>query len=152
MSEIPMKGLTLTQPWATEMALGHKAVETRSWPTRYRGLLAIHAAKGFPADARIFAEEERALGRIPERLPLGAIVAVVAVKNCLPTTEALRYITPLEKHLGYYDEGRWAWATQLLYTLSEPIPCRGALGLWELPGNVREQIVAQWRLDEGVVG
>jgi hypothetical protein len=43
-----MKVLTLTQPWATLVAIGAKRIETRSWSTNYRGPLAIHAAKGFP--------------------------------------------------------------------------------------------------------
>jgi hypothetical protein len=43
-----MKALTLTQPWATLVAIGAKTIETRSWPTSYRGPLAIHAAKGYP--------------------------------------------------------------------------------------------------------
>jgi len=41
-----MKVLTLTQPWATLVAIGAKRLETRSWSTGYRGPLAIHAAKG----------------------------------------------------------------------------------------------------------
>lgn len=40
-----IRGFTVTQPWATSIALGHKRIETRSWHTRYRGLIAIHAAK-----------------------------------------------------------------------------------------------------------
>ena len=47
-----MKVLTLTQPWATLVAIGAKRIETRSWSTKYRGPLAIHAAKGFPAWAK----------------------------------------------------------------------------------------------------
>lgn len=53
-----MKALSLTQPWATLIALGDKRlnspashikqIETRSWRTAHRGPLAIHAAKGFP--------------------------------------------------------------------------------------------------------
>lgn len=43
-----MKVLTLHQPYATAIALGHKRYETRSWWTSYRGPLAIHAAKGLP--------------------------------------------------------------------------------------------------------
>jgi hypothetical protein len=38
-----MKALTLTQPWATMVAIGAKAIETRSWSTPHRGWLAIHA-------------------------------------------------------------------------------------------------------------
>jgi activating signal cointegrator 1 len=41
-----MRVLTLTQPWATLVAIGEKEIETRSWATSYRGPLAIHAASG----------------------------------------------------------------------------------------------------------
>jgi len=47
-----MKAITLTQPWATLVAVGEKRIETRSWKTNYRGSLAIHAAKSFPKNAR----------------------------------------------------------------------------------------------------
>jgi hypothetical protein len=40
-----MKALTLYQPWATLVAIGKKRIETRSWPTNYRGPLAIHVSK-----------------------------------------------------------------------------------------------------------
>lgn len=43
-----MKALTLTQPWASLVALGEKRIETRSWGTSYRGELAIHAAASIP--------------------------------------------------------------------------------------------------------
>ncbi len=50
-----MKAITIRQPWASLVALGVKTVETRSWHTRYRGPLAIHAglqtlAKGHSAE------------------------------------------------------------------------------------------------------
>ena len=44
-----MKAITLTQPWATLVAIGAKRIETRSWRTFYRGPLAIHAGKTLPA-------------------------------------------------------------------------------------------------------
>lgn len=39
-----MRILTLTQPWASLIAIGAKTLETRSWRTGYRGPLAIHYA------------------------------------------------------------------------------------------------------------
>ena len=36
-----MKALTVYQPWASLIALGEKKIETRSWPTNYRGPLAL---------------------------------------------------------------------------------------------------------------
>ena len=40
-----MKALTILQPWASLIACGAKKIETRSWGTKYRGPLAIHAGK-----------------------------------------------------------------------------------------------------------
>lgn len=40
-----MKAITIKQPWATLIALGEKRFETRSWQTKYRGPIAIHAGK-----------------------------------------------------------------------------------------------------------
>src|SRR2546430_364372 len=87
-----MKGLSLTQPWATLVAIGAKCVETRSWSTTYRGLVAIHASKGFPTDCRSLCRRtpfvealiEAGLDR-DEQLPRGAIVAVVPIEDCLPS-------------------------------------------------------------------
>lgn len=45
-----MKAITITEPWATLVAIGAKQIETRSWPTSYRGPIAIHAAKGMTGD------------------------------------------------------------------------------------------------------
>jgi hypothetical protein len=41
-----VKALTIFQPFAAMIATGAKFVENRSWETRYRGPLAIHAGKG----------------------------------------------------------------------------------------------------------
>ena len=38
-----MKALTIQQPWASVITMGVKTIETRSWSTKYRGPLAIHA-------------------------------------------------------------------------------------------------------------
>lgn len=46
MTEQSYTVITLTQPWATLVAIGAKKIETRSWATKYRGPLLIHAAKG----------------------------------------------------------------------------------------------------------
>lgn len=90
-----MKALTLTQPWATLIALEAKRIETRSWSTAYRGPLAIHAAAGLgPVGGKRGLDEVccddpfwfalRPLLEVlpgtrryaPDVLPLGAIVAI----------------------------------------------------------------------------
>jgi hypothetical protein len=43
-----MRCITIYQPWASLLACGAKKYETRSWPTKYRGPIAIHAAAKRP--------------------------------------------------------------------------------------------------------
>src|ERR1700738_5139808 len=83
-----MIALTLTQPWATLVAIGAKRIETRSWRTPYRGSLAIHAAKGFPKWAKeTCLESEFAIELGPDALPLGAVIATCRLISCIPTRE-----------------------------------------------------------------
>jgi len=127
-----MRALSLTQPWATLVVSGAKSFETRSWTTSYRGPLLIHAAKGFPSFARNFAETERALGRLPGKLPFGAIVGKVLLKNVYRTDEIAPTLTALERLYGDYAWGRWAWELTDAVMFDDPIPYKGALGLFDV--------------------
>lgn len=105
-----MKALTVRQPWASLVALGVKTVETRSWQTKYRGPLAIHAGKvgasiqtqrewdGWDALAEFWGEtdgeqlwhectsDERYQEgyRMP---PFGAVIAMCELVSVVPSTE-----------------------------------------------------------------
>lgn len=150
-----MKALTLTQPWASLVAIGAKRIETRSFRTSYRGTLAIHAAKGFPrwakqtCEERLFAQE---LG--PDPLPLGVVLAECRLISCIPTRELQEnrvievdylagcadfYMSDSERLFGDYTPGRWAWLLADVKPLAIPIPAKGALGLWEWSGTANEQ-------------
>jgi len=50
-----MKALTLWQPWAWCVIHGGKDIENRTWATRYRGPLLIHAARRADRDEYNFA-------------------------------------------------------------------------------------------------
>lgn len=158
-----MKALTLTQPWASLIALGAKCIETRSWSTRYRGPLAVHAAKGLgPVGRRRglhalcgespFCDVLLAAGysamRMPAwGLPLGAIVAVcylVSIEEILPGDDQSHWpLTEQERAFGDYSVGRFAWLLADIRALPEPIPARGALGLWEPDTLTQMAIVRQ---------
>ena len=139
-----MKTLTLTQPWATLVAIGAKRIETRSWSTAYRGPLAIHAAKGFPKWAREFTvdpicyEAVRKHGiHSPQGYPMGVVLAtckLVAVKLIVRfCADAARMLPPTEPELSFgdYTPGRFAWILEDVKQFAEPIPAKGALGLWD---------------------
>lgn len=42
-----MKALSIRQPWAWLIVNGYKSIENRTWNTRIRGTILIHAGKGF---------------------------------------------------------------------------------------------------------
>lgn len=143
-----MKVLTLTQPWATLVAMGAKRVETRSWSTSYRGDLAIHAAKGFPRDCidLCFTEPFRQWlkGMPPKELPRGEIICVARLQDVVPTTNVLTWISDEERAFGNYAAGRFAWVFGArAVPLELAIACRGALGLWAPGDEIRGQLVAQ---------
>lgn len=128
-----MKGLTLTQPWATAIANGWKMVETRSWRTHYQGTIAIHAAKGFPRDARAFASDA---GFNVRTLPLSSIIATAQLIGCRRTEDVAHQLDENELSYGDYTPGRWAWFLTDIRRLSQPVPCKGALSLWTVPEDI----------------
>lgn len=137
-----MKALSLYQPYASALFIRLpdgsrlKGIETRTFKTNFRGRIAIHASKGFPAWARRFAETEVALGRIPKRLPFGMILGFVTITDIRRTEELAPQTTALERLYGDYSSGRWGWITADDLQLPDPIPCKGALSLWEVPRDV----------------
>lgn len=145
-----MRALSLWQPWASAIALGIKTVETRSWSTKYRGTLLIHATQRFPREAREFAAVEHTLGRLPERLPLGAVVAVATLVDVRPTEEVALEVSALERLYGDYTPGRWAWMLDDVRSLTVGgfVSAIGGQGLWTPePGLVRQVIDAQGGLE-----
>lgn len=152
-----MRALTLTQPWASLVALGQKRIETRSWSTPYRGPVAIHAAKGLqsiggeaalpglcyqePFRQALFGDVWYPPGRIFELIPRGVVVAVVDLVDVTKTGEAWS-VQPDERELAFgdYAPGRFAWVLDNLRRLEAPLPCRGALGLWTLPVEIERSL------------
>ena len=155
-----MKAITLTQPWATLVAIGAKRIETRSWsPLSYLGPLAIHAAKGLGpvggkdglaklcsqepfcsvlnAWGKEYAKTYVDLADMVNRplMPQGAVVAVCELYYVRPTKgitlERDYGLSKQELAFGDYTEGRYAWLLRNVRMLPQPIPAKGALGLWE---------------------
>jgi hypothetical protein len=145
-----MRALTLTQPWASLMAVGAKKLETRGWHTYEDGWIAIHASK-----APLTRELRRLCGSDPfasalrnpiaapsGALPLGAVIAIGWLVRChhVPAfmdKEAhrrtlVRRISdrPHEWEFGNFDAGRWAWEFAGVQAI-DPIPANGRQGLWK---------------------
>lgn len=131
-----MRALSLTQPWATAIAIGLKQWETRSWPTSFRGQVAIHAAKGFPRWAKDFAEQKRLAD-----LPLGSIVCIANLTQCRQTQTLVSELSPEEQEWGDYSEGRYAFKLENIRVLKQPIIATGALGFWAVQLDQANEIL-----------
>lgn len=123
-----MKAITICQPYAHLIAIKSKRVENRTWPTRYRGPLAIHAGKSrdwlMGIDEIVYPD-----------MVFGAVVATAKLIACL-------HIDQIER--GDYDkqfpwirehphtEGPWCWVMDNVVALPIPLPWKGAQGLWEI--------------------
>lgn len=140
------RAISLTQPWATLMAAGAKRIETRSWPTRYQGWVGIHAAKAFPLDCRTYCFLEPFNSALVAAgvssladLPRGQLIAVVNLVYCRHTEDLRAGVISPERDFGDYGDERYAFVTEGVRRLREPMAMKGALGIWRLPRPIRDE-------------
>lgn len=101
------------------IASGQKTIETRTWPTNYRGELLICASKS---------------PNLPG-LPSAAAVCIVELLDCRPMTRDDEAAACCDIYPGAY-----AWLVKVIRQV-DPIHVRGSLGIFnieftEAPGSV----------------
>lgn len=156
--------LTIRQPW--EWAIEHgKPVENRSWKMSYRGPLWLHAGSRsrWDRDGEHSQLVRRAWNAWVRMRPDAAELLGGPVRNChlirFGVVSALAYVTgchhasdcagSVAAFRGAHLCDQWAAYGQFhielrcVRPLPEPVPCRGALGLWRLPEDVEKAARAQ---------
>lgn len=118
------KAITICQPYADLIMRGEKRVENRTWFTRYRGTLYIHAGK-----SRAWLTEPAT----PE-MRFGAIVAMATLVDCV----SIEKIGSGELDLAYpwirthaHTNGPWCWILEHVSAVG-PWPWIGSQGLWNI--------------------
>ena len=129
--------LSVRQPWANLIVLGLKDIEIRTWATKYRGRLLIHAGMTF---------DRVAMWRFPmETVPRGAIIGSVKLADILRFTRKT-WKEEGDRHLdtGQFPlETAYAWILEDQRPFSEPIPYKGALKLFRVDSEpVRQALFA----------
>ena len=79
-----MKVITLKQPFATLVAEGLKEYEFRTWNTKYRGDILIHAGKGIDKEAMKRCE------KLNLEYPKGQIIAKATITDSIFVDEKLK--------------------------------------------------------------
>ena len=124
-----MKVLTIKQPWATLIMQQDKRFEFRSWQTKYRGELLIHAGKGVDKDAM-----KRLAKYVPENMPTGKILGKAKLIECIKCDKAFKEKCQKENKNIYAKsifEEKYAWQLEDVEVFKEPIDAKGKLSLWE---------------------
>lgn len=131
-----MKALTVKQPWADLIVTGAKDIENRTWQTKFRGRILIHAAKSIVPVEDLLAYPLPALRREIRNLSevrnymTGAIIGSVEVVDCVKNH-------PSE----WAEKDVWNWVLANPIQYETPIyDVPGKLSLWEY--NHREDVEA----------
>lgn len=157
-----MKAVSLWQPWASLWCSPRKIHETRGRTLRYRGWLAVHAAK-FDACRDIVKHqtheqmaplvailEDEYGGHWSRDLPRGAIIGAVNIIDCLPTQDVVRAriesryadIADLDDATcGNFEPGRFAWRRGEFKLLPQPVPYRGMQSLFDVPDDLFKGLI-----------
>lgn len=124
-----MKALSIRHPWVDLILAGTKTIEIRTWSTRHRGPLLLHASSAYGISER----EAAARLRLPPPDPstLGAVVGVAELVDCRPVRRddwKCAGLPPLEGRL-------WAWVLAEPRAVG-PLPCPGRRTLFDLDQEV----------------
>jgi ASCH domain len=122
--------LSLKQPWVFAVLHLGKDIENRTWRSRYRGRIVLHASKSFDdAGLRYLTE---AGFTVPAVLPMGAYVGEVTITDC-------RSVAACESRWAF---GPWCYVLERPVPYRVPIPGRGQLGFYPVPKDVSHLIAA----------
>lgn len=117
-----IRALSVRQPWASLILSGHKTVENRTWTTKYRGQIVIHAGQ---ATVRLGMEmaAQHGIDVLLERGYVGTVelVDIHPAEDCC---------TPW----GFPESYHWELAEPRW--IAVPIPGPGRLGLYRPPSTI----------------
>lgn len=148
-----LRGLTLWRPWAASIVHGPKRVENRPWAPPARMLaeglwIAIHAGRTWDREGAAFVRNlwPEARATVPHGTEEG-IVGIARVVDALTFEEGDRDGLWGRGSGGPDPKDPWSfgpyvWRLEHVRALNEPIPCRGAQGLWRLPVEIAEVLEA----------
>ncbi len=145
--QIPTRALSVRAPWWWAILHAGKDIENRSRRHSFRGRVWLHASKWYrpdivAADRRAARECMTAAGNLEWRGPAhhaamapvrnfgGCIVGSVEIVDCVTASPSPWFFGPV------------GFVLREPIPLARPVPCKGALGFFPVPGDVLERLAA----------
>ena len=140
-----MKVITIKQPFATLIAEGLKEYEFRTWKTKYRGDILIHAGKGIDKEAM------KRYEHLNLDYPNGCIIAKATITDCIVIDENARKMLKQKNPIVYSSiikHKEWNGYGFKLENVEKikPIPVNGKLSLWDYDYPQK-----QWKKERGII-
>lgn len=125
-----MKAITIKQPFATLISEGLKEYEFRTWKTKYRGDILIHAAKGIDKEAM------KRFEYLGLEYPMGCIIAKASLTDCVEIDDEMKEVLRNKDfaiYEGTTENDSWHGYGFKIENVEKinPIPANGKLSLWE---------------------
>ena len=132
-----MKVITIKQPFASLIAEGIKEYEFRTWKTKYRGEILIHAGKSIDKKAMKKFEKYKL------DYPTGCIIAKANLTDCIAINEEERKMLKEKNSLVYsriIKETDWNGYGFKMENIEKikPIYINGKLSLWDYDYKLKE--------------
>jgi len=93
-----MKAISIRQPWAWLIVNGYKDIENRTWRTKYRGPVLIHAGQTMFKEDYLMASEIASLAGVqiplPDALEKGGIVGIATITGCVDESPSPWFFGP----------------------------------------------------------
>lgn len=140
-------GLSIRQPWVALILGGQKTIEVRSWATKHRGVLWLHAGR------RVEADVCRTWGFDEARVTRGALVGHCYLRACVEfTASTWEELRSAHLNAGSFEPRKFGWFLSDVHCIA-PISMRGKLGLMKLPRSVLPRaLTATQQLSEERLG
>jgi hypothetical protein len=140
MDDLPAMAISVRQPWAWAIVHAGKDIENRSWATKFRGPVCIHAAKGMgqqeyrdaahfitstlgSAPDRAWLDQWHGVCAAPYRLERGGIIGIAEIVDCVEVSDSPWFF------------GRFGFVLNAARPTAF-IPVKGSLGFFDWRANI----------------
>lgn len=117
--------VSIQQPWADRILFAGKDIENRTWASKHRGWVLIHAGLTPDLDAINYTT----LKNLKASNRLGGIVGAVQI------------VGMVRESASPWFHGPVGWQLAQPIALPALIPCRGKLSLFQVPPDVLAQVI-----------
>jgi len=139
-----MKTISIKQPWAFLICSGVKDIENRTWQTKFRGRVLVHASAKAQSLEVLSEDRWNVLqsqafdnNTSMKVYETGAIIGSVEIVDCVINHSSI-WADKASGHVPFKKEVIYNWIVANPILFPEPLPVKGKLNFWDYPNILAE--------------